>query len=1001
MRKFVLFFLLLISFNAQAKFQGQALVDSLLNALPNSKEDTNKVNLLAKLSYSYYGISIEEGLKYGKQGLELATHLGWQKGIAINHNSIGVLLDSKGDYTGALTEHAASGKILTELKESLLLTNSMVNTGLVFLHLGKYQEALNKFSEALELKTKVTHEKGDYSIYNNMGLAYEKMSNYPEALKMHYAALRINEENDNKRGVASSYNNIGLIYMNLGKYDDALKSHFASLKINQDLKIKTGVANSYNNIGTIYYFQKKYTEALKYFNSALQSRIELGEIADIGDAHSNIAGVYQKLDSLDQAISHYQSSLKIYEEIGDKNGVAATNNNIGVVYVQQKRFEEAGPFLNKGMVLAKEMGSLDLLCDASKGLSEIYEHKGQFEKSLENYKLWVTTKDSIFNQENTKKTIQTQLQYDFEKKEAETKLEHEKKLNDQKSTTLLIFIALIIVVAIAVMLILRSRYKSRIQAQTEAANKQLAADKDRLDELNHLQQDLLVQKDALMEELGVAAEMKSKFLANISHELRTPVTLLTGMLEMLRDKSAGNTDKLDIALNNSRRLKFMIEEILDLSRMESNEAKLKLENKEVAPLLKRIVYAFETFIQKQELSLTFNDSKANGLYAQLDEDKFEKIINNLVYNAVKFNKRGGNISVQAYSSVANNELIIKVEDTGTGIQSADLPHIFDRFYQGESTNKSGGVGIGLSLVKEFTSLMGGRVEVTSVPGNGAVFTLYFPLAEKEVKINEVYEEIIQLPAEEWGHFAVKQTVLIVEDNVEMRYYLKEILGDNVKILEAPNGAMALKLLESTTVDLIISDIMMPEMDGREFIARLKSTENLKKIPVISLSALADQESQLGMLRLGVDDYIVKPFNADELRVRVYNLLNNYAERKSFNEQPAESEDIAVSNKEADELRTKIAVYVLARLKNVNVSVQDLASELALSERQLYRLTKSLTGCSPAQLIKEVRLQKAYELLLTGKITKIEDVANRVGFESPGYFSRQFLERFGKRPTEFL
>jgi len=1009
----LLFTFICFPFALFARLQGLSLTDSLIKVLPGITKDTEKVNLLNRISFAFYGVSNDSGIKYGQEALVLALKANWKKGIAISHNSIAMFLDNKGDIEGALKHYAESGKIVEVLKDDYLLSNLRNNIGLVYLHQGNFPEALNSFNEALKLIEKLNDPKENIPTLNNIGMTYEKMANYPEALKSHFTALKLLEANGDKGGMASSLNNIGIVYMNIGNYTDALKNHQASLKLNKELNIKAGMANSYGNIGLIYYFQSNYAEALKSLDSAMVLRQELGENGDMADVLTNIAGVYQKTDSLPQALEYYFKGLKLYEAIPDKNGVAATDNNIGIVYTTQHKYKAAEEYLKKGFSLAEEIGSPDLVSDAAKALSELYDSTNQFEKSLQFYRTYVTIKDSIFSRENTRKNIQAQMQYDFDKKETLTKLEHERKLDAEKIRTLWIFIAMIVFMILATFLWITARNRKRAKEQVEMANKQMLKEKLKLDRLTKTQEELLgqkeellIQKDELMAQLDKASQMKSRFLANISHELRTPATLLTGMLELLRDKNknldGNDMEKLNVAFNNSRKLQIMIEEILDLSKLENSEVKLNNARKEISPLLKRMVFAFETFIEKQNLKLEYHDEEAKGLSILVDEDKFEKVINNLIYNAIKYNRKGGNIRVNVGVSDNNRELVIEIKDTGIGIKKEDLAHVFERFYQGDSRgSKAEGVGIGLSLVKEFTLLMGGTVEVSSREGEGTSFTLKFPVVEKGQVENELDEVRSELPSEDWAHFPGRLTVLLVEDNVEMRYYLNEILGDKVNIAEAGNGREALKWLETNTADLVISDIMMPEMDGRELITNIKNDEKLRRIPLITLTALADTESQLGMLRMGVDDYIVKPFNMEELRVRVYNLLNNYYERKIFNLQPAEPEDIPAENKEAEELRKKITSYVLARLKNTNVSVYELAYDLAMSERQLYRLSKSLTGCSPAQLIKEVRLQKAYELLVSGKITKIEDVANRVGFESPGYFSRQFLERFGKRATEFL
>jgi CheY-like chemotaxis protein len=241
----------------------------------------------------------------------------------------------------------------------------------------------------------------------------------------------------------------------------------------------------------------------------------------------------------------------------------------------------------------------------------------------------------------------------------------------------------------------------------------------------------------------------------------------------------------------------------------------------------------------------------------------------------------------------------------------------------------------------------------------------------------------------------------VEDNDEMRYYLSEILSGTAEISQAANGLEALQYLEHRQPDLIISDVMMPEMDGQVLMEHVKASPAWKKIPVIMLTALATREDQLRMLSMGVDDYILKPFNPEELKIRAYNLLHNQEIRREWNEAPTEPGELPVQEDASEEFRMKIYEYVSGKMKEPTLSVPDMAAHLAVSERQLYRLTNSLTGCSPAQLIKEVRLKKAYDLLVSGDIYKVEDVAKQVGFENTSYFSRQFEARFGKRPVEFL
>ena len=268
--------------------------------------------------------------------------------------------------------------------------------------------------------------------------------------------------------------------------------------------------------------------------------------------------------------------------------------------------------------------------------------------------------------------------------------------------------------------------------------------------------------------------------------------------------------------------------------------------------------------------------------------------------------------------------------------------------------------------------------------------------------HSLFAEQDTLHALQWEQFRHRQRVLLVEDNAEMRYYLKEILNGKVDIAEVKNGKEAIEWLSSNTTDLIITDIMMPEMDGHELVAALKTSKTLRDIPIITLTALADINSQADMLRLGVAEYIVKPFSPVELNVRVYNLLNINAERHEYIVQQPQAPDEPteqVDPNQAEEFVDKLRAYVEGHIKD-DIVMKDLAGSLALSERQLYRLAKSLTGYTPAHLVKEVRLQKAYDILLQGDVYKIDDIARRVGFDKPSYFAQQFYERFGKRVQEF-
>jgi len=935
-----------------AKLHGQARLDSLVSVLNSdrfrNRNDSDKVALLNKISFGYVNINANEGLKYARQELQLAEDLGMEARICMANSSVATCYGAKSDYTNALKYY------------------------LVAL---QYAESLNDFQQM-----------GNCN--NDIGMLYYRLRDHEKALLYLRKAATIYEGHGAKNGAANSYVNIGIIYQEQGKFDSTLAFDFRALKVyeengNENSAIMTlvNIANAYSSM------KNEHNKAREMYAKALEKNKALNNVTVWENSYGSLGEM-------------------LYGEAGD------TSLRLKGA-LKAAKLDSAKKYLDTAITFAEKIGDLDGIMEFRNYLYQAYMSSGNYKEALENYKEYISLWDSTFSNDNKLKIakMETRREADLKQKQIELNIVSErKKKNERVFYVAGIGLLSLLVVAVARNANTRKKKNEELageKAKLEAANSRLAMEKTNSDNLAVSLQESIMQKDALTAQLGLAADMKTRFLANISHELRTPVTLLTGMLELMKDK-AGNSgsgaksgERLEVAYKNSRRLQYMVEEILDLSRLETSHAKMNQETREITPMVRRMVYAFETFIEKEHITLEFTEGNTQAIYVGIDENMLEKVVNNLVYNAIKFNVRNGWIKTKASVTADGKFFQFSISNSGSGIKPEDLPHVFERFYQGGSTTAGAeGVGIGLSLVKEFTLMMGGTVEAASSAEAGTMFTLRFPVTDAREAVKEREAET-DMPVEVWEHFPERQTVLIVEDNAEMRYYLREVLGDKVNLAEADNGKEALAWLENNKADLVITDIMMPEMGGEEFIGRLKSTDTWKTIPVITLTALADAGSRLNMLRFGIDDYIVKPFNATELRVRVYNLLSNLEARKQFVSQAAEPDDVPVGSPEADEFRHKVTAFVLARMKTINVSVYDLAYELGMSERQLYRLAKSMTGCTPAQLVKEVRLQKAYELLLGGSVTKIEYLSRQVGFEDAAYFSRQFTERFGKRPTEFL
>ena len=520
------------------------------------------------------------------------------------------------------------------------------------------------------------------------------------------------------------------------------------------------------------------------------------------------------------------------------------------------------------------------------------------------------------------------------------------------------------------------------------------------------------------EDLKKLDKLKTQFFTNVSHELRTPLTLMMGpinrMLKTAPENAGDNKQMLDILHRNTVQLRNLVDEILDLSKLENNKMAVDESPVNLHAHLINHLKQYYSFYSSEKLNFETNIEINRDLVLLLDLKKFDKILNNFLANAIKFTSENGDVTLNAIEKEGNIEIVVK--DSGMGIHPDDLSKIFNRFYQ--SKNKTyaseGGTGIGLSLCKELAELMEGRVWAKSELGEGSEFYFTFPIKEiKEECISEVIQgkdplmksqnqgSEINLSNNQSGEI----TILVVEDNKDLREYQKIILGD-YNVVVAVNGKDALDYLSlNPSPDLIISDLMMPVMDGMQLIEKVKSSDALRHIPFIMLTAKTNQQVKIKALRFGIDDYLTKPFDEEELRVRIANLLQFQKSRISAIESdPIEPENSKTNSRhllsEPDMIwLEELEKFIVENLQNDLLSVSLLAKAMSMSESTLLRQLKRLTGLTPGKYIQELRLNQAKEYLLNKTFKSISLVSYNVGFKDSNSFSRTFKKRFGKKPSE--
>jgi signal transduction histidine kinase/ligand-binding sensor domain-containing protein/DNA-binding response OmpR family regulator len=523
------------------------------------------------------------------------------------------------------------------------------------------------------------------------------------------------------------------------------------------------------------------------------------------------------------------------------------------------------------------------------------------------------------------------------------------------------------------------------------------------------------------EKLNEVDEMKSRFFANISHEFRTPLTLILGPVKDIIDKSKDTEIKRSAGLikRNAGKLLGLVNQLLDLSKLEAGRMKLETREENIIPLLKGLVLSFSSFAERKKITLKFNTIE-DDVRVYLDRDKIEKIINNLLSNAFKFTTDEGRIDVTVEKQI--KEVEIRISDNGIGIPKEDIDKIFDRFYQvdGSHTREQEGTGIGLALTKELVELHKGKIEVESEAGNGTTFIVTIPLGKDYLKPEEIIEEKVEgemrLPIgdteladeitsrKETTDIDVlldsdKPLLLVVEDNTDVRKYIISHLEDNYRIQEAIDGEDGLQQAFNHIPDLIISDVMMPKMDGFEMCNKLKSDERTSHIPIIMLTAKATSQDKISGYELGADDYIMKPFEAAELKARIKNLIE--IRRKLQEKFRSNDYTVPAELSSIDEQFIKRVLNVInEHISEEEFSIDELGKEVAMSRQHLYRKLKAISDKTPSLFIRSVKLAKAKKLIKERKGT-ISEISFSVGFNSPAYFNRCFKEEFGYSPGELI
>ncbi|MCB9325724.1 MAG: tetratricopeptide repeat protein [Lewinellaceae bacterium] len=955
MRKLILFCSLLTL--CIPIFGQHSTVDSLEQLLEQTKADTTRLRLLDEIANLIYQSDFPKTITYSTEALSLAQKLGDAKHEMRAHYFLGV------------------GHLLSS----------------------EEAQAVYHVEKALEIaENKLLDQNGMMDCHNLLGNIYKKMNDVDKALFHLFESAKIAETYDNQDRLATTYSNIGQVYMENGEIQKAKSYYSKALAIFLAEKDLFYAAFLYNNLSEI---TESPDSSIVLLNKALEIFEKEQYLDGLGHVSNNLGTEYRKLGDYQKALPNLERARQIFEDESHyyKPGLVSVYMNLGIVYGAFGDRAAAVSWFEKSISLAKEIDHKTFLKDAYEQYAHLLETNNNPQEALVYFKLAAEVKDSLFNESKAKELAESETRYQTELKEKEL-TQKELELEKQSRQKYRILLGGIIVVLLLISVFLFLRYRLQLRRQQAELNLQL--------------------EKAQAEKLRDMDRIKSNFFTNISHEFRTPLTLILGPLRQMREGSfKGNTTKyMDIMIRNGERLMNLVNQLLDLSKLEGGKMSLNLEQGDLVKTLKAMVYAFESLAERQEINLEVNIPDAR-ITAWFDKDKLEKVMINLLSNAFKFTPERGTVCLEFElrdngQKEGENIAVIRVKDTGMGIPQDQLPMIFERFFQ--TTNVSemqAGSGIGLALSKELVELHNGTILVESEVDKGTVFIIELPVGKAVLESGSAQPGkniLVQTgeyhPGDETVETGGKTRkdqpmVLLVEDNADVRMYVKEQLEGQYNVVEAEDGEAGVEKAIQLIPDLIISDVMMPKMNGMELCKTLKANDKTSHIPIIMLTAKAEQEDKIEGLQLGADDYLMKPFDARELNVRIQNLIEQRRRlQKSFGtEFTFHPESVEVSSVDETFL-LKVKSTIEENLDDETFSVEDLSQSVGMSRSQLHRKLKAMTNQSPNEIIRVMRLLRAKELL-EKKAGNASEIAFMVGFNSLAYFSKCYRDHFGVPPSE--
>lgn len=879
---------------------------------------------------------------------------------------------------------------LSVLQQRMEKEGNMLGSIIAYRLMGKEMRDDSQFDDALRLHSeglKQAEALGDtleiVQALNNIGTDYRRMGVFDLAQNYHYRAWAIskdwrNESYDAKKNRVVSLNGLGNIYLTLGNYARADSALRMALEGEKELHSDLGQAINYANLGSIFRHRGMADSAWAYFRKSMELNQRIDNKLGISLCHTYFGSMYERARQYDKAIAEYEKAYEPMEASDDKWHMLNSLIALAGANMATGNESKAMQHLDKAKLVANEIKSYEHLSEIFDLYYKHYKRVGDYGAALASHEKAVAMSDSVMDMEKMNRIQNAGLLIE---RTLQEKVVNEAHLNlaSEKSAR---FVSSVIFTAVVLLLfgaLVVFFYMQRIHRRNHLALKRLA-------------------------------EMRETFFTNITHEFRTPLTVILGLSHDLQKNET--QDVRDRALTIERQgkgLLALINQLLDISKIKSQVGNIDWRNGNITTYVTMIVDTYRDYARTKNIDLQFYAKEAVTM--DFVPDYVNKVLNNLISNAFKFTPEYGKINVTMWRK--ENSLNVEVSDTGEGMDEETAENVFKPFYQGETDSKHIGTGVGLALVKQVVDAVNGRISVESRVGEGTTFHIEIPITNVcNNKLGDTaLDASVSLPALPADEKALADsdavdsqcTVLVIEDNRDIAAYIGNLLADRYNVAYATNGEDGLQKAIDIVPDLIITDLMMPGIDGLELCRRIRANNVVNHIPIVIVTAKISEQERIAGIEAGADAYLAKPFNVDELRTVVERLLDRQRSlRSKF------SESIDTNNKEEEEVTltdaerrflAKTVDHIYLLLDKQQLDVNTLSDKLCMSSRQFHRKIVALTGCSPASFMLKIKMKRARHLLETDSRMSIDEIASLCGFEHTSSFYHAFRKAYGVTPKD--